>query len=55
MTGNTSLSSKVKTGKKTMIEDVEYDIDELPDSDFPKASARVSDKIDNGKAGFLPS
>ena len=34
-----------------MIEDVE---DELPDSDFSKASAIVSDEIYNGKAGVLP-
>ena len=38
-----------------MIEDVDDDVDELPDSDFSKAAARVFDKIDNGKAGFLPS
>ena len=37
-----------------MIEDVEYDKDELPDSEFSKASARVFNKIDNGKDGFLP-
>ena len=36
MTGNITSSSKVKTGKKTVKEDVEYDIDELPDSDVPK-------------------
>ena len=32
---------------------VEDDVDEIPDSDFSKASARVFDKIDNGKYGFL--
>ena len=29
------------------------DVDYLPDSDFDKAAARVFDKIDHGKAGFL--
>ena len=38
-----------------MIEDVEDDVDELPDLYFSKAAARVFDKIDNGKAGVLPS
>ena len=37
-----------------MIEDVEDDADELPDSDFSKAAARVFDKIYNGKDGVLP-
>ena len=37
-----------------MVEDVEYDVNELPDSYFSKAAARVFDKIDNGKDGFLP-
>ena len=37
-----------------MIEDVEDDIDELPDSDFSKATARVFHKTDNGKDDFLP-
>ena len=37
-----------------MIEDVEDDMDELPDSDFTKAAARVVDEINNGKAVFLP-
>ena len=37
-----------------MIEDVEDDIDELPDSDFAKAAAIISDEIDNGKDGALP-
>ena len=36
-----------------MIEDVEDDIDELSDSDFSKASARVFDAIYNGKASVL--
>ena len=33
-TGHIPSSYKGKTGKKTVIEDVEDDIDELPDSDF---------------------
>ena len=37
------------------VEDVEDDVDELPDSDFSKTAARVFDKIDNGKDGVLPS
>ena len=38
-----------------MIEDVEDDINELPDSDFSKSAVRIFDKIDNGKCGVLPS
>ena len=38
-----------------MIQYVEDDVDELPDSDFSKASARVFNKIENGKDGVLPS
>ena len=34
---------------------MEDDVDEIPDSDFSKAAARVFDKIDNGKYGILPS
>ena len=52
--GGIPSSSKSKTGEKTMIEYVEYDIDELPDEDFTKASARVFNEIDNGKAGVVP-
>ena len=37
-----------------MIEDVEYNVDVLPDSYFTKAAMRVSDKINNGKADVLP-
>ena len=37
-----------------MIEDVEDDVDEHPDSDFSKAAARVIYEIDNRKAGVLP-
>ena len=54
MTGNITLSSKGKTVEKTMIEDVEDDVDELPDPDFSRAAVRVFDKIDDGKAGVLP-
>ena len=38
-----------------MIEDVEGDVDKLPDPYFPKGSTREFDKIDNRKASFLPS
>ena len=55
MTGHTPSSSKVKTGKNTLIEDVEDDIDELPDSYFSRSTVRIFYKIDNGKAGLLPS
>ena len=37
-----------------MIEDMEDSVDELPDSDFSIAVARVFDKIDNGKDDVLP-
>ena len=36
-----------------MIEDVEDDVDELPDSDFAKSATKIFDKIDNGKSGVL--
>ena len=55
MTGNIPSSSKGKTGKQTVIEDVEDDVNELPDSDFSKAAAREFYKIYNGKDGVLPS
>ena len=55
MTGNIPSSYKGKTGKKTVIEDVEDNVDELPDSDFSKAAARMFDKIENRKDGILPS
>ena len=55
MTVNISFSSKFRTGKNNIIEYVEDDIDELPNSDLSKAAARVFDKIYNGKAGVLPS
>ena len=38
-----------------MIEDVEDDIDELPDSDFSRATVRLFYEIDNGSSGLLPS
>ena len=53
VTGRIPSSSKVKTAKKTVIEDVEDDIDELPDSDFSRATVRLFYEIDNGKAGLL--
>ena len=55
MTGNITSFSKGKTGKKTVIENVEDDIYELPDSDLAKVAARLFDKIDNGKVRVLPS
>ena len=55
VTGGITSSSMGKTGKNTVIEGVEDDVDELPDSDFSKAAARLFDEIDNGKAGFFPS
>ena len=53
MPGNIPSSSKGKTGKNNVTEDVENDVDEIPDSDFSKAATRVFDKIDNGKDGVL--
>ena len=55
LTGHIPSSSKGKTGKKTVIEDVEDDIDELPNSNFSRATVRLFDEIDNGKAGLLTS
>ena len=37
-----------------MIEDVEYDVDELLDSYFSKAAVIIFDKTDNGKDSVLP-
>ena len=37
-----------------MIEDVKDDVDELFDSDFAKAAARVFDKVYDGKDCVLP-
>ena len=54
MNGNINLSSKDKTDKNTMIEDVENGVDELPDPYVAKAAARVFDKIYNGNYGVLP-
>ena len=36
MTGNILSSSNGKKGKKTVIGDVEDEVDEIPDSHFPK-------------------
>ena len=55
MAGNIPFSSKVKTGKNTVIEYLEDDVDELPDPYFSKSTARVFGKIDYGKDGVLPS
>ena len=44
VTGRIPSSSK---GKKTVIEDVEDDIDEPPDSDFSRATLRLFYDIDN--------
>ena len=55
MAGNISSPSNGRTGKNIMIEDVEGDVDELPDSHFSKAAAIVFDKIDNGESGVLTS
>ena len=52
-TGNIPLSYKTKTGKKTVIEDMEDDIYELPVSDFSKFVARLSYEIYYWKAGIL--
>ena len=55
MTCNIPSSYMGKTGENTVIEYVEDGVDELPDSDFTKATARVFDKIDSWKDGVLPS
>ena len=55
MTGNILSSSKAKTGKNTVIEDLEDEIYELPDSNFTKTAAIVFYKINNGKDGVFPS
>ena len=44
VTRNITLSYKGKTGKKTVMEDVENDVDEPPDSDFAKSAAILFDK-----------
>ena len=54
MTGNIPSPCNGKTGENTVIEDVEDDVDELPDSDFFKSDAIVFEIIDNGKYGVLP-
>ena len=45
---------KVNTGWTAVIEYLKDDIDELPDSDFSKATARVFDEIDNEKDDVRP-
>ena len=54
MTGYIPSSSKGKTGKKTVIKYVEYDVYELPYLYFSKATAIIFDNIDNGNDGVLP-
>ena len=54
MNGHIQSSSKGKKGEKTVIEYVEYYVDELSGSDLSKAVARIFYKIDHGKAGVLP-
>ena len=55
MTRNITSSPKGNIGENTVIEDVEYDVDELHDSYFVKATTGVFYKIDYGNAGVLPS
>ena len=55
MTGNAPLSSKGKIGENTVIEDMEDEVHELPDSNFSKATERVFDRIDIGKADLITS
>ena len=54
MTDNILSSYKGKTCENTVIEYVKDDVDELTNSDLYRAAARVFDKIDHGKVGFLP-
>ena len=54
MTVNIPSSSKIKTYENTVIEYVEDDVYEIPDSDVSKSAIRVFDKIDNGNFVFLP-
>ena len=54
MAGNITSSSKGNRVENNGTEDVEDDVDKLPDSYFDKDAVRVFDKIDNGKAGILP-
>ena len=53
MTGNIPSSYTGNTGENNAVEDVEDNVDELPNSNFSKAAARVFDEIDHGKAGVL--
>ena len=54
MTGNITQSSKGKIGENNVIEYLDDDVYELPDSDFAKATTRLFDKIDHGEYGVLP-
>ena len=53
MTGNIILSYRGKTSEKNFIEDMEDDVDELPDSYFSKDATRVFYRIYNGNIGVL--
>ena len=55
VTGDIPSSSKVNTGKKTVIEYLEDEVDELPYSKFSKATAKVFGEIYHVKAVVLPS
>ena len=44
MTGNIHSSDKYNTVKKTVIEDMEDGVNELPNSDFAKVFVSVFDK-----------
>ena len=55
MTGNILSYYKVKAVKNTVIEDMEDEVDELPDLYFPRASAILFDEIYHGNYGVLPS
>ena len=46
---------KGKTCENNVTYNVEDDVDKIPDSSFSKSAAGVVDKLDNGKAGVLPS
>ena len=53
VTDNINFLYKGNTRENTVIEDVEDNVDELPDSDFSKSATRVFEEIDNGKGGFF--
>ena len=49
MTGNVPLSSKGKTGEKTVMEYLEDDVDEIHDSDFSNSLQDYSIKYIMGR------